>query len=174
MSNQFLGEIFLFAGNFPPRGSALCNGQIMQISQNPALYSLLGINFGGDGQTTFGLPNFQAKVPVSQGQGNGLSNYSVGQQVGASNVALVASQMPQHNHSLTANTTVPALKGTGSPAGAVLAETNRYAAPGSGVSTTLAASALTPAGGSLPHDNVQPVLALNFCIATTGIYPPRP
>lgn len=170
MAQPFVAEIRIFPFNFAPVGWALCNGQAMRISQNTALFSLLGVNFGGDGRSTFGLPNLQGNVPVNAGQGPGLSLYNVGQSGGSPTVKLLDTQMPAHNHTLRAQSGSAT---TTSPVGAVPATTSipTYAAPGG--SATLNAGALQNTGGSLPHNNLQPYLVLNFCIALQGVFPPR-
>jgi microcystin-dependent protein len=176
MSDQFVAEIRIFGFNFPPTGWALCNGQLMPISQNTALFSLLGTTYGGDGISTFGLPNLQGSAPLQQGQGAGLSNYYLGQVGGETAVSLLTTEIPSHNH------TTGCLNGAGiltSPAGNVWASAkvgkqaeNRYAAaPGAG--PAMAPNAIAPAGGGLSHNNMPPYLVMNFCIALQGIFPPR-
>ena len=179
MSDQFLGEIRAFGFNFAPVGWAICNGQLLPIAQNTALFSLLGTTYGGDGRVTFALPNLQGMVPIHAGQGPGLSPIDLGQTGGQTTVTLLGSEMPAHNHSVAALTTAAT---TNVPvAGAVTAEgggTGRgafkirtYAAAGTG--TTFVPSVVSPVGGNLPHNNLQPTLVLNFCIAMQGIFPPR-
>ena len=176
MSDQFVGEIRLFGFNFAPTGWALCNGQLLPISQNTALFSLLGTNYGGDGHSNFGLPNLQGSAPLQQGQGAGLSFYDLGEIGGASSVALLTTQIPSHTHA------PGCLNGAGTlttPAGNVWASAkvgkqaeNRYTAtPGTGA--LMAAQMLAPVGGGQPHNNLPPYLVLNFCIALQGIFPPR-
>ena len=172
MSEPFLGEIRMFAGNFAPRGWALCNGQMLAISTNTALFSILGTTYGGNGTTTFGLPDLRSRVPVHAGQGAGLSNYVLGEQTGVENVTLLQGQMPSHNHMVAANAAASAT----SPAGAVLANdarnpSNIYAASGDG--TTMNPQMIALSGGSQPHANLQPVLCVNFIIALNGIFPSR-
>jgi microcystin-dependent protein len=170
MSDQFLAEIRIFPFNFAPRGWAQCNGQLLAISQNTALFSLIGTFYGGNGTSTFALPNFQGNVPVHQGTGVGLSSYTVGETGGSPTVTLLPNQVPGHSHSFSGD---PNSKkeltsvSNAAPAGATSAYST--AAP----NTTMAANMLVPAGGSQPHDNMQPYLTLNFCIATTGIFPSR-
>ena len=168
MSEPFLGEIRIFGFNFPPRGWALCNGQIISIAQNTALFSLLGISFGGNGQTTFGLPNLQSRVPVHFGQGPGLSNYIIGQQGGSETVTLTTQEMPAHNHPAGANSGGATAT---RPSGAVPAGGGAYAATSDG--TVMNNAFIGPAGGSQPHQNLQPYLAVNFSIALEGIFPSR-
>ncbi len=173
MSDPFVAEIRIFAGNFAPRGWALCNGQLMSISQNTALFSLLGTTYGGDGRTTFGLPDFQGIAPMSQGQGPGLSSYDLGQTGGETQVTLLASEMPAHTHSVSGSASdggdrSPAAERFAVEVGGV----NSYAAPGA--PAALAAQALGPTGGSQPHNNLMPYLTMTFVIALQGIFPQRP
>jgi microcystin-dependent protein len=166
VSEPFIGSIVLFAGNFAPRGWAFCNGQILSIAQNTALFSILGTTYGGNGQTTFALPDLRGRVPVSQGQGPGLSNYSLGETAGVESVTLLQQQMPTHTH------TQPASNGqqtTNRPNGAVPAQGGVYASAGDGS----ALDPTSPAGGSQPHENRPPYLALNYIIALEGIFPSR-
>ena len=171
MSDPFLGTIRLVAFNFAPVGWALCQGQTLPISQNTALFSLLGTYFGGDGVNNFGLPDLRGRLAVGQGQGPGLSNYSQGQSGGAETVVLSANQAPLHTHTMmaAANVTTPDPGPSvvlGTPAAAV----RLY---GSGAATPLASSAVAPFGSSVPHENRQPYLALNYIIALSGIFPSR-
>jgi microcystin-dependent protein len=175
MSDQFVAEIRIFPFNFAPQGWAQCNGQLLPISQNTALFSLLGTNYGGNGQSTFGLPNFQNSGVLCGGQGTGLSNRILGEIGGEQTVTITISQMPAHTH-------IPFAKSTGTladPGGATWGEpANARPAPNFYVSTqgtapTMNANAIGVVGGSQPHDNMMPYLALNYCIALTGIYPSR-
>jgi microcystin-dependent protein len=171
MSEPFVGEIRMFGFGFAPQGWALCNGQLLPISQNTALFSLLGTTYGGDGRTTFALPNMQSRVPVCQGQGPGLSSYAEGQAGGAETVTLAAAQMPGHTHPVKASSSAA---GSDQPGGRALARSASHiytAEPDT--STVMNADMLGGAGGSQPHGNIQPYLAVNFCIALTGIFPPR-
>jgi microcystin-dependent protein len=171
MPDPFIGEIRMFGFGFAPQGWAPCNGQLLPIAQNAALFSLLGTTYGGDGQTTFALPDLRSRVPAGQGQGPGLSAYGQGQAGGAETVTLTAAQMPGHTHPVTASTS-PA--DSGQPAGRTLARAagHTYTAR-SGTSTAMNPAMLGHAGGSQPHGNLQPYLAVNFCITTEGIFPPR-
>ena len=167
--DPFVAEIRMFAGNFAPRGWATCDGQLLPIAQNTALFSLLGTTYGGDGRTNFALPNLQGRAPMQPGQGPGLSLRYLGEQGGQEAVTLQESQMPVHNHPLAA---AGAAATTGTPAASVsLAQTS------AGTSIYGPAADLqslgTPAGGSQPHNNMQPYLALTFIIALQGIFPPR-
>jgi microcystin-dependent protein len=170
MSTPFLGEIRMFAGNFAPRGFALCNGQLMSIAQNTALFSLLGTTYGGDGQQTFALPNLQSRVPIGQGQGVGLSNRNIGESVGSEAVTLLATQIPTHSHAQVASTN--AATAASGPTGAPAASTTNFYGSGS-ADLTMAATAVGIAGGGQPHNNLAPYLAVNFIIAVEGIFPSR-
>jgi microcystin-dependent protein len=177
MANPYLGEIRLFAFGYAPQGWMLCNGQTLSIAQYSALYSLLGTTYGGDGVTTFNLPNLQSRVPVHFGQGAGLSSYSMGEATGSETVTLNATQMPSHTHAVNATT------GSGSqssPAGNYLASPGAsphgttvapYAPSNSGNATTLSGATIGAAGGSQPHSNLQPVLCVSFCICVSGLFP---
>ena len=174
--DSFLGQITLFAGNFPPRFWAFCNGQLLPIAQNQALFSILGTTYGGNGVVTFALPDLRGRVPISAGQGPGLTDYLLGQSGGQENVTLLSSNIPSHTHAATLNATAGAAN-TLSPGGAVLAvgaQGNAYAT-GSPALTAMSASAATVgnSGGNQPHPNMQPYLALNFIIALQGIFPAR-
>ena len=171
MANPYLGEIRLFPYNFAPQGWAFCDGRLLPISQNAALFSLLGTTYGGNGTTTFALPDLRGRVPISSGTGPGLSSYSIGEVTGVESVALTAAQLASHAHAVEAS----AAKGTAkSPAGAVPGHTKAedYDPTPDGT-TTMNAGMIAPAGGSQPHTNVQPLLVLNFCIAMQGIFPSR-
>ena len=174
MSNQFVGEVRMFGGNFPPTGWALCNGQLLPISQNTALFSLLGTNYGGDGKTTFGLPNLIHRMPLhaGSGPGPGLSDYVVGQSGGDASVTLLQTEIPQHSHAQQASN---ALASVNTANGGVLAKTVSpnppYHDPAS--LQPLGPTALGAAGGSQPHNNLQPYLEVTFIIALQGIFPAR-
>ena len=171
MANPFVGEIRIFAGNFPPSGWAFCDGSVLSIAQNDVLFNLIGTTYGGDGQSTFALPDLRGRVPVHQGQGPGLSSKVIGQVGGAENVTLTSAQLPAHTHVLNATTTPAAGSNgvTGSLTGATATGTQIYGStPGGGA---LAASALTTTGGNQPHNNVAPFLSVNFIISLFGIYP---
>lgn len=188
MAEPFIGQIIMFGGNFAIRGYALTNGQLLSIAQNTALFSILGTTYGGNGQTTFALPNLQSRVPIHFGQGPGLSPYQLGQQAGTETVTLTIPQMPAHNHAAVA---------TGTPAstskatlqtpqnGSVLgrgvddvgsAVPEIYHPAGTATNITLGGAPTVTVGvqgGSQPHPNIQPYLALNFQIALEGIFPSR-
>jgi microcystin-dependent protein len=171
MADPFVAEIRIFAFNFAPKGWAFCDGQLLPISQNTALFSLLGTFYGGDGKSTFALPDLQGSAAMHQGQGQGLSQRFLGQQSGSESITLLQTEMPQHPHTLTAQ---GAPGDTSSPANAAYARVigaTPYEPPGPLVA--MAPTALPPAGGGLPHNNLQPYLTLNFCIAMQGVFPPR-
>ena len=171
MSEPFVGEIRMFAGNFAPRGWAFCDGQLLAISQNDALFSLLGTIYGGDGRTTFGLPEMRGRIPLHQGAGPGLTNKPLGSKAGAENVTLTTNHLASHTHDLNANTG----PGTSdSPSGTVLAADGsiRSYSP-TPQSMNLNASAVQNTGGSSVHNNLMPTLCVNFIIALFGIYPSR-
>ena len=166
MSSPFIGEIRAFGFNFAPRGWSSCDGQTMAISQNTALFSLLGTTYGGNGVTTFNLPDLRGRHGVHQGQGPGTSNYVIGEQAGTETVTLLSTEMPQHSHQQTAST---ADETTNRPGSAFPTKGGVYAGATDG---TLMAPTNT-AGGNLPHNNLPPYLVLNFCIALSGIFPSR-
>ena len=166
MSSPFIGEIRMFAGNFAPVGWAFCNGALMDISQNDALFNLIGTTYGGDGQTTFALPNLQSRVPVHVGPG-----FALGQTGGAETVTLTTSQLPAHSHVAQASNSATAPPNVTNPTGNVWAQStlNDYssAAPTSGMD----AAAIGSAGGSQPHDNMIPFLVINFILSLFGVFP---
>jgi microcystin-dependent protein len=169
VSEPFVGEIRMFGFNFAPQGWALCDGQVLPISQNEALFALLGTTYGGDGTTTFALPNLQSRVPIHQGHGAGLSAYVAGQAGGTETVKLTTTQMPSHTHEVKASSSAAA---SNTPEGSALAQSASHiytAEPDT--STFMNANMLRFTGGSAPHANIQPYLAVNFCIALTGIFP---
>src|SRR6266545_3110394 len=176
MSEPFIGEIIMFAGNFAPRGWAFCSGQILPIAQNTALFSILGTTFGGNGQTNFALPDLRGRVPIHPGQGPGLSNYGLGQTCGEETHTLITSDMPAHNHAAQASG-VAAGGNSGSPGGNTWASSSNRdgiynnAAPDSPMATNNITVGIT--GGSQPHNNLQPYLGINFIIALEGIFPSR-
>jgi microcystin-dependent protein len=176
VTDPFLAEIRIFAGNFAPNGWALCNGQLMSISQNTALFSLLGVTYGGDGRVTFGLPDLPGSAPLQQGQGPGLSQRDLGETAGEQAVTLLSTEMPAHTHAANA---LNSSGSTDSPANAVWAEAT-YGRQAANIYSTAAPNvAMNPQttqinGGSQPHNNMPPYLALNFIIALQGIFPQRP
>lgn len=176
--DQFIGEIRAFPFPFAPKDWALCNGQLLAVSRFTALFSILGVNYGGDGRTTFGLPNLPGRVIVAPGQGPGLGSWDVGQMAGSDSVTLSTPQMPMHNHQIT---------GMDNPGSQLAPDANCYLSRdirgGSGViqymqtggtpSAPMAPNTLAPAGGTTPHENRQPFLVLNYCIALAGDFPAR-
>jgi microcystin-dependent protein len=172
MADPFIAEIKMFAGNFPPKGWAFCNGQLMPIAQNTALFALLGTHYGGDGKSTFALPDLQARTPMHPGQGLGLTNRVLGETGGEAAVTFLPQELPVHGHAF-ALPAVNAAATTANPEGALPAITgeNLYATQGSPVN--LSPDALAPAGASQPHNNRQLYLAMNFIIALQGIFPAR-
>jgi microcystin-dependent protein len=174
MSNPFVAEIRIFAGNFAPTGWASCNGQILPISQNTALFSLIGTFYGGNGKSTFALPDLQGRAPMHHGQGQGLSQRFIGESAGSEFVTLLQSEIPAHTHQLRASTG-PA--GATDPSNAVWAASSEGRTPpplyGTTQNTNMAPNALAIAGGSLPHNNMHPYLTLTFIIALQGVFPPR-
>lgn len=169
MAQVYLGSLMLVPYTFAPTGWALCQGQLMQIRSNTALFSLLGTYYGGDGVTTFGLPNLQGAVPVAQGQGPGLSPYDLGQSGGTTSVTLLSGQVPPHNHSMLA-TSSPA--SSASPANTAFAEAPIFTTD-TGHVVQMNQTAIQPVGGSQPHNNMMPYQVLNWIIALQGIFPPR-
>jgi microcystin-dependent protein len=174
MADQFVAEIRMFAGNFAPVGWAFCNGQIMPISQNTALFSLLGTNYGGNGVSNFALPNLQGVAPIQQGQGPGLSPRVIGEAGGSPTVTLLATELPAHTHAAHA---VAGGADATNPAGELWAnQAGRTPPPAyaSSANTAMSQAALATAGGGQPHNNMPPYLAVNFIIALQGIFPSRP
>ena len=175
MSDQFVAEIRIFPFNFPPTGWAFCDGQLMPISQNTALFSLLGTTYGGDGQSTFALPDMQGNAPMQPGQGQGLSLRDLGEMSGTDTVTLLVSEIPVHTHNLRANFNTADLNDPTPDRSLARADTGFiYQSNTSANLKLMAPQTLSPAGGSLPHNNMQPYLTLNFCIALQGIFPQRP
>lgn len=180
MASPFVAEIRIFAGNFAPIGWALCNGQLLAISQNTALFSLLGTNFGGNGTSNFALPNLQGSAPLGSGNGAGLTSYVVGQSGGAPTETLITSEIPSHAHTPACFSTSPNPAPLLSPGGNVWAVTGTRRTPSSlykatppATTAAMNAAASGNAGGNLPHNNLQPYLAITFIIALQGIYPAR-
>ncbi len=169
MDDQYIGEIRAFACNFAPVGWAVCSGQLISVSQNTALFSLLGITYGGDGHSTFGLPNLMGVVPIHQGQGPGLSYRTLGETGGATTVTLTKDEVPAHTHAAQCN---PNAGNALSPAGAYwAADAGGAFEYGPAPNTTMAA--IESVGGGQPHDNMMPFGTVLYCIALQGVYPPR-
>jgi len=169
MSEPFIAEIRIFAGNFAPRSWAFCNGQLLPVAQNTALFSLIGTTYGGDGRTTTALPNLQGRMPLHPGRGPGLTSYRLGQNGGTETVTLTSAQMPQHSHGLSATQEDA---GETNPQGNYIANGNQQFAAANNLGA-MQAQSLPAAGGSGAHNNLQPILAINFIIALQGLYPSR-
>jgi len=180
MSEPFLGEIRLFGGTFAPRGWVFCDGRLLSIAQNSALFALLGTTYGGNGQSTFAVPDLRSRVPLSQGQGVGLSNYQLGQSGGVEAVTLTSAQIPAHQHALNATT---ATGSTTTPGPTVMlatpvepgVSTSLYTVPGTSTVNPqpMAAQSIGTAGGNQPHSNMMPTQAIVYIIAVEGIFPSR-
>lgn len=180
MSDVFVGQIMMFGGNFAPRGFAFCNGQLLAIAQNQALFSLLGTAYGGNGIQNFALPNLQCNLPIGAGHGPGLSNYVLGQVGGTPSVTIDTTTMPTHLHALNATQTPGSATKVGSgvvPGQPTGSSPEFYAAPAQGqpplVPLTMATGVCGPTGGSQPHTNLMPSLCISFIIALQGIFPSR-
>lgn len=177
MNEPYIGAIVLFAGNFAPQGWALCNGQILPISQYTALFSILGTFYGGNGVNNFALPDFRGRVPIHAGQGPGLSPYVIGQLAGSENTTLTITNLPSHSHGVACATAAPS-RGGNNPAGNLMAPTVNISGSevqiyNSTTGGTMSPSMIQPNGGSQPFNNIQPYLCVNFIIALTGIFPSR-
>lgn len=170
MSEPFVGEIRMFAGNFAPRGWAFCDGQLLAVSQNDALFSLLGTIYGGDGRTTFGLPDLRGRIPIHAGSGPGLTPRRLGAKAGAENVTLTVNQLPSHNHGFHASQSTAT---TRDPIGNAPAESLADVYVEETPNTTLSGQSITNVGGSRSHTNLMPFLCIHFIIALFGIYPSR-
>jgi microcystin-dependent protein len=171
MSTPFIAEIKIFAGNFAPRGYAFCYGQQMSIAQNSALYSLVGINYGGNGTTTFGIPDLRGRAPMGSRQGAGLTNRTLGEKSGEANVTLLSNQLPAHSHTVSVAKMSEATADRANASGNILAPTTDASYATSVANTTMGSS--TSVGGGQAHNNMQPYLAIGFIIALQGIYPAR-
>lgn len=172
MNDPFVAEICMFPFNFAPTGWAFCNGQLMPLSQNTALFALLGTTYGGDGKTTFALPNLMDAVPLGAGQGQGLTMWDLGASSGSDHITLLQSEIPAHTHTfrasaITADSPLPQNVYVATPT-----SDNIYRAGSPNV--TMAPEMLAPAGGSLPHNNLMHYLTINYCIALQGVFPQRP
>jgi len=169
MSEPFIAEIRIFAGNFAPHGWAFCNGQLLPVAQNTALFSLIGTTYGGDGRTTTALPNLQGRAPMHPGMGPGLTSRRLGERGGVETVTLTQAQMPSHNHTIQATDEEVDRR---IPQNRFLAEGEQVYAPAANLGN-MADSMLQTVGGGEQHNNMQPYLAINFIIALTGLYPSR-
>jgi microcystin-dependent protein len=170
MAQPYVGEIRMFAGNFPPNGWMFCEGQTLPISENDVLFQLIGTTYGGDGEETFNLPNLASRVPMHMGTGPDGTTYQIGEMAGVESVTLSTQQIPSHSHPLTATT---ALGSDPNPGGKVLATTAQGISMyyEGGVDSNMNAQSITPQGGSQPHENTQPFLCINFIISLFGIFP---
>jgi microcystin-dependent protein len=168
--DPFIGEIIMFAGNFAPRGWAFCDGQLLAISSNQALFSILGTTYGGDGRTTFGLPDLRSRVPLHPGSGPGLPTYRLGQKGGTASETLSAQQMPSHTHTLRG---VASAGNSGEPAGKVVGMSGEEIYSDASADTNLSAESITNEGGSQSHNNMPPYQGVNFIIALVGVFPSR-
>ena len=170
MGEPFVGEIRMFGGSFPPAGWAFCNGATMAISENDTLFNLIGTTYGGDGQSTFNLPDLQGRLPMHMGQGPGITqNYQIGEKAGVENVTLTTNQIPIHNHSFLASINAA---GSTDPTNQVIAQTSQIHMFTQDVTNRqMNTNALTPIGGSQPHENLQPYLCITFIISLFGVFP---
>jgi microcystin-dependent protein len=172
MADPFVAEIRIFGFNFAPKGWAFCDGQLLPLSQNTALFSLLGTTYGGNGTSNFALPDLRGNAPMFWGQGPGLSLHDIGETGGSDTVSLLESEMPSHSHSYMASTQL-GLANTGQSQDWAMGDGINLYASITNPLVPMAGQALAPNGGGQPHNNMQPYLTLNFCIALQGIYPPR-
>jgi microcystin-dependent protein len=168
MSNPYIGEIRMFGGNFAPAGWAFCDGQLVPISENDALFTLIGTTYGGDGQETFALPNLQSRVPLHAGTGGDGITYQLGEQAGVESVTLTLNQLPIHGHQLMASNTTAS---TQTPGGNVPAQGAGQIYTSASSPIQLAPQTVAPTGGSQPHENLQPYLCISFIISLFGIFP---
>jgi microcystin-dependent protein len=172
MADPFVAEIRIFPFNFAPKGWAFCSGQILPLSQNTALFSLLGTTYGGDGRSNFALPDLQGCAAMHPGQGPGLSLHDLGETGGSETVSLLVTEIPSHSHSLSFINT-PAISANPANSNFAISPNANASVYTASTSNLKPASTLAPAGGDLPHNNMQPYLTLNFCIALQGVFPPR-
>lgn len=170
MSESYIGEIRMFAGTFAPQGWAFCDGSLVSIAEYESLFNLIGTTYGGDGQSTFALPDLRGRVPIHQGTGPGLSTHTIGEMGGTESVTLMTSQMPVHNHAAMANNAGGNADTPANNFWSASTTTTQYV-PGSEANTGMGASAIVYAGGNQPHDNMLPFTAISFIISLYGIYP---
>jgi microcystin-dependent protein len=174
MADPFVAEIRIFPFNFAPKGWAWCDGQLLPLSQNTALFSLLGTTYGGNGKSNFALPDLQGRAPMHPGQGPGLSLHDLGETGGSETVTLLESEIPAHSHAMRASTEIGDLQGPApSRSLARSANATAYQTTTNASLVSMAPEALAPAGGDQPHNNLQPFLTFYFCIALQGVFPPR-
>jgi microcystin-dependent protein len=169
----YIGEIRIFAGNFPPAGWAFCDGQLMPISENDVLFVIIGTTYGGDGESTFALPDLRGRLPMHMGDGPATSFRQIGERAGVESVTLTTTQTPQHTHPMTASTDTGTLPDPGNHVAARSHTANVYMYLEDTPNTNMHAQAITPAGGSQPHENAQPYTCVNFIISLYGVYPPQ-
>jgi microcystin-dependent protein len=172
MADPFVAEIRIFPFNFAPKGWAFCDGQLLPLSQNTALFSLLGTTYGGNGKSNFALPDLQGRAPMHPGQGPGLSLHDLGETGGSDTVSLLESEIPSHTHACRVSSDQAGLQGP-SPARTIARSVNGFAYVAGPANVNMAPEVLAPAGGDQPHNNLQPFLTFNFCIAMQGVFPPR-
>jgi microcystin-dependent protein len=173
MGSPYIAEIRTFGFNFAPLDWAQCNGQLIDISQNSALFQILGTTYGGNGTTNFALPNLQDLVPVNQGQGIGLRNWPLGGTFGEQSHTLLINEVPLHNHTMTASRGPTNIETANPGSTSLPGEISRIGAYASTANSVLAGASIGPSGGSLPHPNIMPVLVLNYCISLFGVFPPH-
>lgn len=173
MGSPFIGQVLMFGGNFQINGWAFCNGSIQSIAQNTALFSLIGTTYGGDGQTTFALPDLRSRVPVHQGQLSGGGTYTIGQQGGAENVTVTTAQIPAHSHSANCNSAAGSATTPAAGIWALNPDLDPYSNEPTGAVMKATAIANGPAGGPQPHNNFIPFLTVNYLISLFGIFPSR-
>lgn len=173
--DPYLGDIRLFAGNFAPAGWVICDGRLLAISENDALFAIIGTTYGGDGVTTFAVPDLRGRLPVGQGNGPGLSPRVIGQKYGVESVTLLTTQIPSHSHSFSASTSAPST--SPSPTGTVFAHSDTdkiyVSSPSGPMPETMNAATVQATGGSQPHNNVMPTTAINYILCVAGIFPSR-
>ncbi|MBC3832159.1 phage tail protein [Undibacterium amnicola] len=173
MADPFVAEIRIFPFNFAPQGWAFCDGQLLPLSQNTALFSLLGTTYGGNGESNFALPDLQGRAPMHPGQGPGLSLHDLGESAGTEAVSLLETEIPSHNHLMKASDAAGNAISPANNALAIGAKGVPLYTPISGANATMSPSTLAPVGGGLPHNNMQPYLTMYFAIAMQGVFPPR-
>ncbi|HEV3469574.1 MAG TPA: tail fiber protein [Pyrinomonadaceae bacterium] len=173
MADPFVAEIRIFPFNFAPKGWAWCDGQLMPLSQNTALFSLLGTTYGGNGKSNFALPDLQGRAPMHPGQGPGLSLHDLGETGGSETVSLLESEIPAHSHPLRASVDTADIFAPGPPMSLAASSNGLAYNPSTSNLNAMAPEALAPAGGDQPHNNLQPYLTFYFCIALQGVFPPR-
>lgn len=171
MAQPYIGEIRMFGGNFAPYGWSFCNGSVLPISQNNALYNLIGTTYGGDGISTFNLPDLQCRIPIHQGQGAGLQNYVLGQKGGAETVTPTVAQLPSHSHQAVGSATGGAASNPANNTWGNSGIANKSFGPGTSANASMNAGSTAMTGNSQPHDNMLPFLAFSFIIALEGVYP---